>query len=70
MPPNSDKEMDTPPKVLGPSLRQLFASMIRRPMGWSMIDAFARLEEREEAARDTETDNNSSTKESDRHKRS
>ncbi|CAN1722049.1 protein of unknown function [Hyphomicrobium sp. 1Nfss2.1] len=48
--------MDTPPKVLGPSLRQLFASMIRRPMGWTMIDAFTRLEEREEAARDTEGD--------------
>ena len=42
--------MDTPPKALGYSLRQMVAAMIRRPMGWTMIDAFAKLEEREETA--------------------
>lgn len=64
--------MDTPPKVLGPSLRQLFAAVIRRPMGWSMIDAFARLEEREEAERHTEpsNDNHWRRNETDRRNRS
>jgi hypothetical protein len=28
----------------------MFSVVIRRPMGWNLIDAFARLEEREEEA--------------------
>jgi hypothetical protein len=44
--------MDKPPKTLGSALRRLFESITQRPMGWKMIDAFARLEEREEELRE------------------
>ena len=43
--------MDTPPKTFGSVMRQVFEAVTRRPMGWKMIDAFARLEEREEELR-------------------
>ena len=43
--------MDNSSKTIGESLRRIFSAIIRRPMGWSLIDAFASLEEREEAAR-------------------
>ena len=32
----------------------MFSALSRRPMGWNLIDAFSRLEEREEEARDLE----------------
>jgi len=39
--------MNITSKIIGTELRRIFAAL-RRPMGWSLIDAFARLEEREE----------------------
>jgi hypothetical protein len=42
--------MKTTLKTIGKELQRVFAAL-RRPMGWSVIDAFARLEEREEARR-------------------
>lgn len=53
--------MDTPPKAVGQSLRRMFASMIRRPMGWTMIDAFAKLEEREETAANNQSPSDRAT---------
>ncbi len=35
----------------------MFAALVSRPMGWSLIDAFASLEEREEAARPSDETN-------------
>lgn len=46
--------MDTPPKAVGSAMRRLFAAITRRPMNWNMIDAFSRLEEREEELRERE----------------
>jgi hypothetical protein len=43
--------MDNSSKTIGESLRRIFSAIIRRPMGWTLIDAFASLEEREEAVR-------------------
>ena len=43
--------MDNPTKTIGEGLRRVFSAFIRRPMGWNLIDAFTRLEEREEEAR-------------------
>ena len=40
--------MDNPSKTIGEGLRRLFSAFIRRPMGWNLIDALTRLEEREE----------------------
>lgn len=34
-------------KIIGQELRRIFTSL-RNPMGWNLIDAFTRLEEREE----------------------
>jgi hypothetical protein len=34
-------------RIIGTELRRIFATL-RRPMGWNLIDAFTRLEEREE----------------------
>jgi hypothetical protein len=48
--------MDTSSETIGKELRRIFAAQ-RRPMGWSVIDAFARLEEREEARRDGDESN-------------
>jgi hypothetical protein len=48
--------MDTPPKSLGQGMRRLFAAVTRQPMNWKLIDAFARLEEREEELRDQQRD--------------
>lgn len=41
-------DMETPPKTVGSAIRAMFAAMTRRPMNWNLIDAFARLQEREE----------------------
>jgi hypothetical protein len=46
--------MDTPPKAVGSAMRRLFAAFAQRPMNWNLIDAFTRLEEREEELRDEE----------------
>jgi hypothetical protein len=43
--------MDNPSKTIGEELRRVFSVVIRRPMGWDLIDAFTRLEEREEETR-------------------
>ena len=40
-------------KIIGTELRRIFAAL-QRPMGWNLIDAFARLEEREERNVDAE----------------
>ena len=42
--------METNLKIIGNELRRVFAA-IKRPMGWNVIDAFTRLEEREESRR-------------------
>ena len=44
--------METNDRTIGESLRRIYANLIRRPMGWNLIDAFTRLEEREEAQKD------------------
>jgi hypothetical protein len=44
--------METSSKLIGDGLRQIFAPFTRQAMGWRLIDAFAHLEEREEALRD------------------
>src|ERR1700730_18168739 len=41
-------------KTIGEMIRQLFSGGRRRPLGWNLIDAFTRLEEREEASNDPE----------------
>ena len=40
--------MDPTLKIIGNELQRVFAA-IKRPMGWNVIDAFTRLEEREES---------------------
>jgi hypothetical protein len=52
--------MENPPKTLGEGLRRLFTAFTRRPMGWNLIDAFTRLEEREEALREKQSKEQSS----------
>jgi len=37
-------------------MRRLFAAITRLPMNWKLIDAFARLEEREEELREPQRD--------------
>lgn len=39
--------MAVDPKIIGQEIRRIFAAL-RKPMGWNLIDAFTRLEEREE----------------------
>ena len=34
-------------EIIGQEIRRIFAAL-RKPMGWNVIDAFTRLEEREE----------------------
>jgi hypothetical protein len=46
--------MDNGSKTIGDALRQIFSNFNRWPLGWSLIDAFARLEEREEEMRQVE----------------
>jgi len=46
-------------KTIGEGLRRLFVPVTRRRMGWALIDAFAHLEEREEALRGPEEDTDS-----------
>ncbi len=38
--------------MIGERLRKIFGDPTKSAMGWSLIDAFTRLEEREEALRD------------------
>lgn len=44
--------MDTPPKAVGSAMRRAFDAVTRWPLNWKLIDAFTRLEEREEELRD------------------
>jgi len=46
--------METSTKIIGEDLRRIFAAVVRRPMGWNLIDAFSHLEEREETLRDAD----------------
>jgi hypothetical protein len=50
--------MDTTLRIIGERLRQYFGDPKKSAMGWNLIDAFTRLEEREEALRrdEDETD--------------
>lgn len=50
--------MDAALRLIGERLRKVFGDPTRRAMGWNLIDAFTRLEEREEALRkdDVKTD--------------
>jgi hypothetical protein len=41
--------MDTALKIIGERLRKIFGDPTKSAMGWNLIDAFTRLEEREEA---------------------
>jgi len=41
-------------RIIGKRLRVIFGVLAKRPMGWNLIDAFTRLEEREERLRDGE----------------
>lgn len=43
--------MNVTSKMIGKELRRIFSGL-RRPMGWSLIDAFTRLEEREESRKE------------------
>jgi hypothetical protein len=43
--------MDTALKIIGERLRKVFGDPTKHAMGWNLIDAFTRLEEREEALR-------------------
>jgi len=47
--------MDVPPKALGSAMRRLLAAVTRRPLNWKLIDAFTRLEEREEELRERQS---------------
>jgi hypothetical protein len=51
--------MDNSSKSIAQGLRRMFAAIVRRPMGWNLIDAFTRLEEREEAERPGDETNES-----------
>jgi len=44
--------LDQGTKTIGEFLRDLAAALKRRPLDWKLIDAFARLQEREEEAND------------------
>jgi len=44
--------MDQGTKTIGEFLRDLSAMLKKRPLDWKLIDAFARLQEREEEAND------------------
>jgi hypothetical protein len=44
--------MNTALKNIGERLQRIFGDPLKRPAGWNLIDAFARLEEREEALQD------------------
>jgi hypothetical protein len=46
--------MDNSSKTIGEGLRKILSAFIRLPMSWSLIDAFTRLGEREEAVRDAD----------------
>ena len=50
--------MDAALKMIGDRLRKVFGDPAKSAMGWNLIDAFTRLEEREEALRqdDEKTD--------------
>jgi hypothetical protein len=46
--------MDNSSKTIGEGLRKILSAFTWLPMSWSLIDAFTRLEEREEAVRDAD----------------
>jgi hypothetical protein len=48
--------MDEGTKTIGAFLRDLCAGLKKRPLDWKLIDAFTRLEEREEATIDKSND--------------
>ena len=48
--------MDEGTKMIGAFLRDLCAGLKKRPLDWKLIDAFTRLEEREEATIDKGND--------------
>jgi hypothetical protein len=48
--------MDEGTKTIGEFLRDLCAGVKKRPLDWKLIDAFTRLEEREEATDDESND--------------
>ena len=48
--------MDQGTKTIGEVLRDLCMGLKKRPLDWKLIDAFTRLEEREEAANDKGND--------------
>jgi hypothetical protein len=52
--------MNITSKMIGTELRRIFAAL-RRPMGWSVIDAFPHLEEREERPSLTRSGSNTTT---------
>jgi hypothetical protein len=52
--------MDTALKIIGERLRKVFGDPTKSAMGWSLIDAFTRLEEREEALRQDDDDDSPS----------
>ena len=47
-------DMDNTSKTIGAGLRKILLAFTRLPMSWNLIDAFTRLEEREEAVRDAD----------------
>ena len=46
--------MESSAKGIGHQLRRMFTGVTRRPMGWGLIDALGRLEDKEEALRGDE----------------
>jgi hypothetical protein len=46
--------MESSAKGIGHQLRRIFTGVVRRPMGWRLIDALGRLEDKEEALRSDE----------------
>ena len=46
------RTFDQGTKTIGEFLRDLAAALKSRPLDWKLIDAFARLQEREEEAND------------------
>jgi hypothetical protein len=50
--------MESSVKGIGHQLRRILTGVVRRPMGWGLIDALGRLEDKEEALRSDEEINN------------
>jgi hypothetical protein len=54
--------METSARIIGEDLRRIFAAVVRRPMGWNLINAFSHLEECEEALRESQAGDRPSDK--------